>query len=199
MKRYPLAPNGIFATIQGEGHLLGRPTTFIRLAGCSVGCAGCDTDYSVAERCTADKICDRVKQIHQNTYRMDRHIWITGGEPTDHDLKDLLHTLQFCGGLSLATSGIRDINDIRPYFDFVSVSPHKTPQELKVVKAEQINLVPGLNGLRLSNWRHFDFSGFVYRYVTPSSLGQIDECIDFVKSHDGFNLGIQAHKVWGVA
>lgn len=43
--RYAIAPNGVFPTVQGEGAMLGVPTLFVRLAGCSVGCAGCDIDY----------------------------------------------------------------------------------------------------------------------------------------------------------
>lgn len=40
-KTWPLAPNGVFLTCQGEGNLLGVPMIFVRLAGCSVGCEQC--------------------------------------------------------------------------------------------------------------------------------------------------------------
>ena len=35
-----------FFSIQGEGATAGAPAVFIRLQGCSVGCAWCDTKYS---------------------------------------------------------------------------------------------------------------------------------------------------------
>jgi 7-carboxy-7-deazaguanine synthase len=35
--------NDIYATIQGEGKLVGTPMILLRLHGCSVGCAFCDT------------------------------------------------------------------------------------------------------------------------------------------------------------
>ncbi|GAM63268.1 queuosine biosynthesis queE radical SAM [Vibrio ishigakensis] len=35
--------NEIFETIQGEGFFTGVPSIFIRLQGCPVGCAWCDT------------------------------------------------------------------------------------------------------------------------------------------------------------
>lgn len=43
--KYPLSLNPIFWTIQGEAHLRGFQMCFVRLAGCSVGCEHCDTDY----------------------------------------------------------------------------------------------------------------------------------------------------------
>jgi len=34
-------------TIQGEGPLIGKPTVFVRTAGCDYRCAWCDTLYAV--------------------------------------------------------------------------------------------------------------------------------------------------------
>src|SRR6202046_1496627 len=34
-------------TVQGEGPLIGRPTVFVRTAGCDYRCAWCDTLYAV--------------------------------------------------------------------------------------------------------------------------------------------------------
>ena len=62
-KLYPLSPNPIFWTIQGEGHLRGFQMCFIRLAGCSIGCANCDTDYSVESRARADDIAEQANLL----------------------------------------------------------------------------------------------------------------------------------------
>ena len=35
-----------FHSLQGEGHHCGRSAFIIRLAGCNVGCAWCDTKHS---------------------------------------------------------------------------------------------------------------------------------------------------------
>ena len=36
----------LFNTLQGEGFHTGKPATFIRLAGCDVGCFWCDVKES---------------------------------------------------------------------------------------------------------------------------------------------------------
>ncbi len=49
--QYPI--NEMFQTLQGEGCFTGVPAIFIRLQGCPVGCAWCDTKH------TWDKLADR--------------------------------------------------------------------------------------------------------------------------------------------
>lgn len=198
---YPLARDGVFATIQGEGALLGLPTVFVRLAGCSVGCPQCDTDYRVHERLTAREIRSRVEAVRGSA----EWVWVTGGEPADYDLWSLLEEMRLCGRVALATSGTKPLGGAGCLLDFLSVSPHGTPAGLKLVCGAQINLVPGLNGLRLADWDTFDASGFVHRYVTPlwiemrdHSYSNDEECIEWVRNHYGWRLGVQAHELWGL-
>lgn len=80
---YPLAPQGVFATVQGEGVMLGTPQVFVRLAGCPINCDGCDTDYSFSTRASAREIARRVSAAADSRIEW---VWVTGGEPTVHDL-----------------------------------------------------------------------------------------------------------------
>ncbi len=188
---YPLAADGVFDTAQGEGVLLGEPMTFVRLAGCSVGCVGCDTDYRVSRRLGLAELVDAVLCLPAR-----RYVWLTGGEPTDHDIAPLVGALRAEGRLvAVATSGVRPCPDV----DFVSVSPHSTPDALRVCAGDQLNLVPLLGGLALSDWESYGGDGFAHKWATPLWGGDVTACLAFVGRHPGWRLGVQAHKSWGVA
>ncbi len=72
-----LSISEIFHSIQGEGSFTGWPCTFIRLAGCGHGCAGCDTGYAEDEKSELE-----IEQvIHRALTFGAPFIEITGGEP----------------------------------------------------------------------------------------------------------------------
>ena len=50
----------IFTSIQGEGSYVGYKQLFIRLCGCNLNCAYCDTDYTVndAKEYSIDELVD---------------------------------------------------------------------------------------------------------------------------------------------
>lgn len=169
---------------------------FIRLAGCSVGCRQCDTDYRVARRAPAEEVAAEATRVRGNA----RWCWITGGEPTDRDLGPLRDALRGAGfeSLALATSGIRSVR--WGEFDWVSVSPH-TPGLPAAWQGDEVKLVAGLNGLNLADCDPDDYDGFSNRYVAPCEDNYSDamrECLDWVSRHRGWRLGWQAHKTWGL-
>lgn len=194
---YPLAPQGVFRTVQGEGVLLGVPMVFVRLAGCSVKCGGCDTDYSEHSTWSLDAIGDAVRACRGNA----EWVWVTGGEPADHELWPLLEVARLNGRVALVTSGRKSLGAGSRLIDFLCVSPHGKPEQLVLRRGSQVNLVPGLGGTRLRDWEAFDFSGFEHRWVTPfdRDAGTVTECLGWVANHDGWRVGCQAHKNWGVA
>lgn len=75
--------HSIFYTIQGEGPLSGHPAVFVRLAGCNLQCAQCDTVYTGPEvkRYSAEGLYAAVASMFPETFRSERLIVITGGEP----------------------------------------------------------------------------------------------------------------------
>lgn len=89
-KRYPFAER--FQAPQGEGHHTGTVFAFARLVGCSVGqkvCTHCDTQFDVMRDSlggglyTAHEIVDWAES-------MGRHLCLTGGEPLDRDIREIL-------------------------------------------------------------------------------------------------------------
>lgn len=201
---YPLAMQGVFHTIQGEGVLLGEPSVFIRLAGCPVGCPECDTDYSAHSKASAADIARMAAEVSTASTKW---AWITGGEPTIHSLRPLIGALQRGGfSVAVATSGIRTLCRDAGGPDFRSVSPHRLDSSWVQRSGEQLNLVFGLNGLdpveaAKPNWLHEFDSGFGSRWVTPcdGKRETIAACVEWVNRFPGFRLGVQAHKQWGMA
>jgi organic radical activating enzyme len=121
----------------------------------------CDTDYRVHERVTADEIAKRARPFNA------RWTWVTGGEPADYELWSLLEQIRLLGHVAVATSGTKSLGRAARLIDFLSVSPHGAPADLVVQRGAQINLVPGLNGLRLDDWQDFDPLRFDRAFVTP--------------------------------
>jgi len=201
---YPIAPNGIFYSLQGEAHLRGFPMTFVRLGGCSVGCPQCDTDYTVADKLTADEIVREAIKVRHPADR-DSWVWITGGEPADHDLRPLLSKFKAVGfSTAVATSGSKRVI---PPVDWLSVSPHSYwPDRFHQRYGNEVKLVDGLNGLDLEIWvaEWDDKIDFMYRYVQPLSRNKQEDpeslkrCIEFVKKNPRWALSRQDHHYWAM-
>lgn len=204
LNRYPLAPNPVWWSLQGEGHLRGFQMAFVRLAGCSVGCEQCDTDYSVASRASAADIVDMVRAVCPAGDR-DWWVWITGGEPTDRDLRPLIRELKSSGfSVCVASSGSSRL--IHPV-DWLSISPHSAdPAKFQQRYGNEIKLVDGLHGLSLDEWHAAwpdDRTDFLYRYVQPvwvdghEDPASVERCKEFLRRNPRWAMSRQDHKHWG--
>ncbi|MBX3385869.1 MAG: 7-carboxy-7-deazaguanine synthase QueE [Phycisphaeraceae bacterium] len=71
-----------FVSVQGEGVLTGMPSWFVRLSGCNLRCAWCDTPYaSWNPEGPTRTLDDLVREGRDVWARGVRHAVITGGEP----------------------------------------------------------------------------------------------------------------------
>jgi len=84
--------------IQGEGPLLGRPTIFVRMAGCDNRCEWCDTSYAVLpqyksqwKRMTAEEIVEAVRVLDPPSDQW--MVTFSGGNPLLQDLDEVLSLL----------------------------------------------------------------------------------------------------------
>ncbi|PTQ88262.1 7-carboxy-7-deazaguanine synthase QueE [Agitococcus lubricus] len=100
----------IFFSLQGEARTVGLPTVFIRLTGCPLRCAYCDTTYSFTggEKFSIGQILQQVADYGAH------YVCVTGGEPLAQPNCLLLLTALCDLGysVSLETSGALDVREV---------------------------------------------------------------------------------------
>jgi 7-carboxy-7-deazaguanine synthase len=90
-----------FASVQGEGSLVGSASFFIRLDGCPLRCAWCDTPYALAGDAGRAMSVDDLAVL-ASAYR---RVVITGGEPLAQDIGPLVDRLSPRHHVTVETSG----------------------------------------------------------------------------------------------
>ncbi|HBA83854.1 MAG TPA: 7-carboxy-7-deazaguanine synthase [Verrucomicrobia bacterium] len=102
----------IFFSIQGESTHAGRPCIFVRLAGCHLDCAWCDTGFAQ----TGSRRMDLETIVQAVSAYPSRLLEITGGEPLlQAPIYLLMQTLCDRGyEVLLETSGSLDISRVDP-------------------------------------------------------------------------------------
>ncbi len=102
----------IFHSIQGESSWAGQPCVFIRLAGCNLRCAYCDTSYAY-EQGMFMEIADILEQVRRLRCGL---VEVTGGEPLiQQETPSLIGRLLDEGyTVLLETNGSIDIEVVDP-------------------------------------------------------------------------------------
>ena len=187
--------NEIFESIQGEGYHTGEPVIFLRLAGCSMGCEWCDTKYcqEVHYELNAQQIC----QLLENNF-VKKTIVISGGEPFEQDLDQLIKTLKDNDYyICIETNGAHEISKEIGVQTWITVSPKKTLNRKSLEQADEIKLVISnekdvARAKRLAS--HFAIR---YFYLQPES-GKKDAtklCVQTCMEDPRFKLSVQVHKL----
>ncbi len=102
----------IFHSLQGETSRIGLPTVFIRLTGCPLRCAYCDTRYAFS----GGQDCSIADILGQVAAYSPHYVTVTGGEPlAQKNCQPLLVALCDAGyEVSLETSGALAIGEVDP-------------------------------------------------------------------------------------
>ncbi|MCE5339380.1 MAG: radical SAM protein [Methanomicrobiaceae archaeon] len=196
----------IFRSLQGEGKSQGRPCTFIRLAGCNLRCAWCDTSYAWegGEKMSIMEVLDRVWLLN------GRQICITGGEPLlqREDLLELLKKFRLHGyTVEIETNGTLDFRDLQPYASIcmdvkcpssgersnLSLLPFITPRDcVKFVVADDNDLLYARAVITQCQIR-----GEIF--ISPVEGSDYRAIADYiVKENLPVRLQVQLHKILGV-
>ena len=127
--------NELFYSLQGESTYAGLPCLFIRLRGCHLRCAYCDTEYAFHEgdKRTVDEVIEQAYALCGGADRCDL-VEVTGGEPLlQRGVHPLMAKLCDMGKTVLIeTSGACDISVCDPRV--IRIMDLKTPGSGEVDK-----------------------------------------------------------------
>lgn len=116
----------IYRSVQGEGTLMGVPTTFVRFFACNLRCSWCDTKYSWSVREGGTWESFSPQQVAEHVQALGaRHVVLTGGEPSlQKDLAQLAQLLKDQGHhLTIETNTTIFPATAVPLIDLWSLSP----------------------------------------------------------------------------
>ena len=128
-----------FYTLQGEGFQTGRAAYFIRIGGCDVGCAWCDSKLSWNPNDFPPVAVDTIVR-HANQYPA-KAVVVTGGEPSLYPLDYLCDELKKCGIQTyVETSGAHPLSG---QWDWICLSPKRQnpPVDSIHMKADELKVI----------------------------------------------------------
>jgi 7-carboxy-7-deazaguanine synthase len=105
----------LFFSIQGEGSRVGLPCVFLRLQGCSLRCAWCDTPYALDRR-AGGELRDTDALAREIARFRCRFVMLTGGEPLEQE-EALPFITRLCDDgytVAVETGGHADISRVDP-------------------------------------------------------------------------------------
>ena len=172
----------IFYSLQGEGFLAGRPSVFVRIAGCPLRCRWCDTTYAWSDKnasdLTIDQIAEAVKKYNCPS------VVVTGGEPMiNPQLPELINKLkETTRHITIETAGIKFVPDLP--CDLMSISPkltNSTPKDPVAAKVHNQNCL-NIEALK----KLTEIYNYQLKFVvdTPEDLKDIQQLLEKLPAVD---------------
>ncbi|MES2677295.1 MAG: 7-carboxy-7-deazaguanine synthase QueE [Pseudomonadota bacterium] len=201
----------IFATFQGEGIFTGFPSIFIRLGGCNLACAFCDTEFDSYKNLSLEKILQKTRKLaEKNGKRTHNLVVITGGEPLRQNIvplcKDLLKE-KF--QVQIETNGTLYQN--LPEQVNIVCSPKNPTGKYYPIRTDLLPKISAFKFLISAQNKNYNFVPEIgqNQYQTPVYLQPIDEYDETKnqKNHqltlklaekNGCRISLQTHKFWGI-
>lgn len=189
-----------FYSIQGEGTHTGKPSYFIRLAGCDVNCHWCDVkdSWNIDEN-----QFKTVKEIVNDVLKSPAEIIvITGGEPLMHDLTELTTNLkEYDKKIHLETSGTHPLSG---NFDWICFSPKKFKEPLDEFfeLSNELKIIVYNNSDFLwaeENLKKIKNNPDLILQPEWSKSEKINSIIlEYIKKNPKWKISLQTHKYLGV-
>ncbi len=193
---YPI--NEIFCSLQGEGEKTGTVSVFIRMSGCNLRCAFCDTDHQSHTMMSAPEIVEQVMR-----YPGAPLIVLTGGEPALHVDTALIQALKLTGKtIAIETNGTLPLPD---GIDWVTLSPKTAFQGGEalpciITSCDELKVV--YTGQNLNQYDHIKAQ---QRFLQPcyvedpkQRLLGLQATVKAVLDNPQWRLSLQTHKLLGI-
>jgi 7-carboxy-7-deazaguanine synthase (Cx14CxxC type) len=203
----------IFYTLQGEGRQAGRAAVFCRFAGCNLwsgreadraaaACPFCDTDFVGLDGpgggrfASAEALAEAVAAAW--TGEPERRLTVlTGGEPllqVDEALVAALHARGF--EIAVETNGTLAPP---PGLDWICVSP-KGAAPLALEGGDELKLVYPQPSAMPERFAALPFANFILQPMDgPDQAANTAAAVRYCMAHPRWRLGLQTHKVLGIA
>jgi 7-carboxy-7-deazaguanine synthase len=184
----------IFYSVQGEGTWVGTPAVFVRLAGCNLSCAFCDTDYSLKFFASAEQIVQRVRDEGGDCPM----IVLTGGEPlAQRETPLLIETLRadhrrvhIESNGTIACELAADV--------WLTVSPKERLDPAMAARANEVKLIVDRR-VPLEWLDSFPATTPLFLQPEGNKPANVALSLDAAKAHpERLRLSLQTHKYIGV-
>ena len=193
---YPI--NEIFCSLQGEGEKTGTVSVFIRMSGCNLRCAFCDTDHQSHTMMSAPEIVEQVMRYPDAPF-----IVLTGGEPALHIDNALIQALKLTGKtIAIETNGTLPLPD---GIDWVTLSPKTAFQGGEalpciITSCDELKVV--YTGQNLNQYDHIKAQ---QRFLQPCYVDDpkqrllgLQATVKAVLDNPQWRLSLQTHKLLGI-
>ena len=184
----------IFYSVQGEGTWTGTPAVFVRLAGCNLACAFCDTDYALKFIASIDDVVSRVRAEGGDCPM----VILTGGEPlAQAETPALIAALRADGRrVHIESNGTIDV--ALPGEVWLTVSPKERLHPAMAARANEAKLI--VDARVPQEWvAAFPAATPIFLQPEGNKPGNIELAVEAVKKRpQRFRLSLQTHKFIGV-
>lgn len=184
----------IFYSVQGEGTWTGTPAVFVRLAGCNLSCAFCDTDYALKFFASPAQIVARVREEGGSCPM----VVLTGGEPlAQRESAALIGALR-ADGRRVHVESNGTIPTELPADVWLTVSPKERLAPAMARRANEAKLI--VDGRVPEEW----IAGFpettpLFLQPEGNKPSNVALAVEAAKRHPGrLRLSLQTHKFIGV-
>jgi 7-carboxy-7-deazaguanine synthase len=184
----------IFYSVQGEGTWTGTPAVFVRLAGCNLSCAFCDTDYSLKFIASVDEVVARVRAEGGDCPM----VILTGGEPLAQAGTPALIDALRADGRRVHIESNGTMPTELPDDVWLTVSPKERLAPMMAQRANEAKLI--VDGRVPEEWvAEFPHTTRIFLQPEGNKPANVALAVDAAKrAPSRLRLSLQTHKFIGV-